>query len=585
MLRGEQMRQRRSELLQYAAIFTLALVVRLLHGLAVRREPMFGFPLVDEGLYWREAVRIASGAGTDPVFYWPPLFSHVLAALVRLFGTTAGAARFLLLVLSALAAPLIMKLARPAIGNVAALLAGTFVALYAPAVFYGAELLPASLVLLLNVLLLLTLLAAERNGRTHLFGLAGLLLGLSALAWPPILLLAPFLLFRLRRVKRGALVLAAGAVLAILPAMLHNARGGDFVPISSNGGINFYMGNHEGADGWSARAPELPNEPGQARWAGQALAEQARGRRVKPSEVSEFWFRRAAHWIGTNPGAAFRLLGRRLYAFSNDRDISDNLDFRATEERSLPLRVTPFRFGLLLALALPGIGVLRRTSSGRLLLLYGVAVSLPPLAFFVLGRFRLPLLPFLAIGAAAGLVSIVAALRGNWRRAVPSAALVLAVLVFSHAGFLGIATDTTWHYHYLRGDAFYRTGRLNDATQAYEESIRRNDRVPAVMNALGYLYAEQGVQLDRAETLIRTAIALEPGRRRYYLDSLGRVLFRQGKLEEAARALQTALPLLAPEEAATKAETLTHLAEVRAAQGRSLEADSLRTEAGRLVAR
>ena len=145
------MRNRRSEFWQDAAIMALALAIRLLHGLAVRGEPMFGFPLVDEGLYWREAVRIASGAAPDPVFYWPPLFSHVLAALVRLFGPSAAAARMFLLVFSAIAAPLTVRLARPVVGNGAALLAGAFVALYAPAVFYGAELLPASTILLINL--------------------------------------------------------------------------------------------------------------------------------------------------------------------------------------------------------------------------------------------------------------------------------------------------------------------------------------------------------------------------------------------------------------------------------------------------
>ena len=247
--------------------------------------------------------------------------------------------------------------------------------------------------------------------------------------------------------------------------------------------------------------------------------------------------------------------------------------------------MTPLRFGLLLALALPGIGVLRKTRGGTLLLVYGIAAALPPLVFFALGRFRLPLLPVLAVAAAAGLISIVAGFRRNWRRAAAPALLVCAVFLFSRTGFLGIGQDTTWHYHYLRGDAFYRTGRLVEATQAYEESIRRNDRVPAVMNALGYLYAEQGVRLDRAETLIRAAMALEPGRQRYYLDSLGRVLFRQGRLEEASQALQAALPLLAPEEAAVRAEVLIHLAEVRDAQGRRNEADSLRTEAARLGSR
>ena len=89
----------------------------------------------------------------------------------------------------------------------------------------------------------------------------------------------------------------------------------------------------------------------------------------------------------------------------------------------------------------------------------------------------------------------------------------------------------------------------------------------------------------RARASVREAIAREPEQQRYYLDSLGRVLSREGRFDEAAQALQGAIALLAPAEATVKAETLVHLAEVRAAQGHPAQADSLRAEAQRLLPR
>jgi tetratricopeptide (TPR) repeat protein len=571
-------------LIEDALLLALALAPRLLHGLAVRAEPSWGFPLVDEGLYWEDAARIASGGAMDPVFYRPPLLGYLLGGIVRLFGKDASAARFVLLALSGLAAPLTARLARPIVGRGAALLAGAFVALYAPAVFYGGEMLPASTVLLLDLAFLLALRTAE-EGRRVFFAVAGFLLGLSALAWPAILAFLPIALLRRRRGARGALLLLAGVFLAIAPTFLHNLRGGDPVPISSNGGVNLYMGNHEGADGWSARAPELPNEPGEARRAAEEIAERSAGRALAPSEISSFWTRRALGWIASNPAAAAGLFGRKLYALINDRDISDNIDFAATEEKSIPLRLSPFRFGLLFALFLPGIAALRRSDGGRLLLLYGFAAAVPVLLFFVVGRFRLPLLPVLAIGAAAGLVSVARSLRGGPVRAAPALLLVVAALLVSRSSLFGIGEDRTWHYHYLQGDALYRRGDIEGATRSFEESLRRNDRVPLTMNALGYLYAERGVELDRAERLIRGAIAAEPERRRFYLDSLGLVLFRKGRLGESAAAFEEALGLLPPEEAASKKETLLHLADVRKAEGKGGAADSLRAEASRLAPR
>ncbi|MFH1680792.1 MAG: glycosyltransferase family 39 protein [Candidatus Eisenbacteria bacterium] len=564
-------------------LFLVALAVRLAHGFAIRGEPMFSLPLVDEALYWQDALRAASGAAWEPVLYRPPLLPALLGALVRLFGESPAAARFVLLVLSALAAPLTAILAMPIIGRPGALLAGALAALYAPAVFYGAELLPASTVHLLNLLALLALLAAEEKRRLPLFALAGLLVGLSALAWPASLVLLPALLFRYRRDLRAFALVAAGTALAISPAFLHNLRGGDPVLVTSNGGINCYRGTHAGADGWSARAPDLPNEPGEAKRAARWIAERAEGRSLRPSEVSAFWSRRALGWIASSPGAAARLFARKVYALINDRDISDNIDFAATEETSLPLRLAPIRFGLLLALVLPGIAVLRRTRGGRLLLLYALSLSLVILAFFVVGRFRLPLLPFLAVGGAAGLLSIADAFRRGPARAASWLLIVVAALLVSRTGFLGIDEDRTWHYHYLRGDAFYREGNLDEATRAFEESIRRNGRVPLTKNALGFLYAEKGIELERAERLVREAIALEPERRRFYLDSLGLVLLRQGRLAEAAAALEEAIPLFAPEEAPSMAEALLHLAEAREAGGRPALADSLRSEAERLT--
>jgi tetratricopeptide (TPR) repeat protein len=73
-------------------------------------------------------------------------------------------------------------------------------------------------------------------------------------------------------------------------------------------------------------------------------------------------------------------------------------------------------------------------------------------------------------------------------------------------------------------------------------------------NDLGYLWADQNRKLDEAERLIRRAIDLDREEKRrgqsvnataqednaFFLDSLGWVLFRQGKLDEAVQILQEA---------------------------------------------
>ena len=49
---------------------------------------------------------------------------------------------------------------------------------------------------------------------------------------------------------RDALWLCAGVLLTVLPATLRNrVASGQWVPVTTNFGINLYLGNHAGADG------------------------------------------------------------------------------------------------------------------------------------------------------------------------------------------------------------------------------------------------------------------------------------------------------------------------------------------------
>ena len=62
---------------------------------------------------------------------------------------------------------------------------------------------------------------------------------------------------------------------------------------------------------------------------------------------------------------------------------------------------------------------------------------------------------------------------------------------------------------------------------------------PGINNDLGYLYADQGKNLEKAEEMIRLAVSREPDNYAY-LDSLGWVLFKRGKFQEARGPLEKA---------------------------------------------
>ena len=62
------------------------------------------------------------------------------------------------------------------------------------------------------------------------------------------------------------------------------------------------------------------------------------------------------------------------------------------------------------------------------------------------------------------------------------------------------------------------------------------------MNYLGYAWTEQGINLNKAEQLIRKAVSLRP-KDGYITDSLGWVLYQTSRFDEAVPILERAVRL------------------------------------------
>jgi dienelactone hydrolase len=101
---------------------------------------------------------------------------------------------------------------------------------------------------------------------------------------------------------------------------------------------------------------------------------------------------------------------------------------------------------------------------------------------------------------------------------------------------------------------------------------------PDLLNTLGFLYADENSQLDRAAALVRGALAVAPPDTPepvlgYYRDSLGWAMFRQGKLDSALTELEIANRL-----APNTPEIRDHLVETYDALGRRDAAEAILVE-------
>ena len=86
-------------------------------------------------------------------------------------------------------------------------------------------------------------------------------------------------------------------------------------------------------------------------------------------------------------------------------------------------------------------------------------------------------------------------------------------------------------------------GKDREARTLLEKALKIKPNDPGLNNNLGYLYTEQGIKLDEAERMIRKALAGKPVAA--FMDSLGWVLYKKGRLKEAAATFKKVLDLIA----------------------------------------
>src|SRR5436190_1966702 len=271
------------------------------------------------------------------------------------------------------------------------------------------------------------------------FATAGLALGVfvtnrpNALAWAVVLVVLLAVVPLSRKSLLRAAVLVAGLLVVLGPVAVRNrAVSGEWILVSSHGGLNFYIGNNADADGTYHAVPGIaPDIAGQVRDA-KTVAETAAGRPLRASEVSRYFYRRAWDWIVLRPGAALRLFLRKLAYCFNAVDLALNYSYAYYRRDEVTLlRVLVVGPWLLVPLGLVGlVAVPRRTGAhgfwiwAAFVPVYAVSVA----AFFVSGRYRLPLLVPLCVGAGAALVWLVEVARARRARPLLLAATALILL-------------------------------------------------------------------------------------------------------------------------------------------------------------
>ena len=123
-----------------------------------------------------------------------------------------------------------------------------------------------------------------------------------------------------------------------------------------------------------------------------------------------------------------------------------------------------------------------------------------------------------------------------------------------------------WFLYYARAISLERMKDWPRAEADFRRALELNPGQPQVLNYLGYSMVEMQINLDEALEMIEQAVAASPDSG-YIVDSLGWVLYRQGRYEEAVSQMERAVELLPVDPVVND-----HLGDVYWAVGRRREA-------------
>jgi 4-amino-4-deoxy-L-arabinose transferase-like glycosyltransferase len=501
---------------------------------------------------WARAIASGRPFGHDGPFYHSPGYAYVLGALYKIAGPHPMAAIVVQSVLGVGTVVLTALLGRRVFGDRVGIVAGLLVLASAPFYFFEVKLLDATLSTLLGTLaVFMALHRRDKGAAVHAFlaGVAGGLLGVVRAN----LLLVPFMIvliwgWELRTSRRRSSEVgayAAGALIALTPTFVHNLERGAFVPVATQGGFNFYLGNARGATGVFTDLPGTTGIISTQEAEADSMVNADLGRVLPPGQASKYWTRRTLSEIASDPMHWLHLIAKKAWLYVNRQEENVNGSLELEKEHVWVLRAMCVPFNAVFLLAVFGaIVAFRRRAGLETLAIPGtlfLATFLTCILFFVLTRLRLPAVPVLAVFAGVALVQAWEFWRDGRRVAVLVGVVIfLGLTAVTWKSPLGAPRNPAWEASLVieGAKALEKQGHADKAAAMFRLASQIN---PVSVEAL-LGEAEEAMRagdVNRTLSLYEQARGLAPERFAIH-NNLGILYYSLGRMSEAEVAMKEA---------------------------------------------
>jgi 4-amino-4-deoxy-L-arabinose transferase-like glycosyltransferase len=546
----------KSSFLAACIVFSLAFIVRLIYLYESSANPSFQTPIVDSKTYDETARAFAEKQVLGSNFFWQSFFYPFFLSMVYFFsGNSIIAAKVIQVLLGALTCALAYRLGEKIFGRQTGIITGFITAFYGPMFFYDSELLATGWAAFWAVVIVSLFLEVKEKDKSWHWFFLGLSSALGIITRPEFFLVffagCVWLWFRVPRelslVPRFGAVFA-GMALVLVPVGIAAAFAtGRFSIMSSSGGLNLYIGNNPNycetltirpGEEWDRLLIKLPSHHGMSKtiW-----------------DEDRFFKQQVMEYVKSQPLDFAKGLGRKTLELVCSREIPRNLNIYMFGRWSQLLRLLTwkvsgfgFPFGLIFPLAVLG-ATFNWKRIPALMMLFVVMYSLSIILVFVAGRYRVPMVPIIAILAASGLVSIAERVRSRkWRELILIAAVIVGTVLLSvlPGPFCEEQFDFKPEFYQFVGHGLIKRGHYDKAMECLSEALHLKPDYNETYFYMGEAFRGEG-KIDEAIKYYKKALGLK-------LDdfiecivhnNLGSALMEQGKVDEAIEHYKEALRL------------------------------------------
>ena len=343
---------------------------------------------LDQQRFDQFAIQISEGdiLGGRGIYSQSPLYPYLLALIYRLFGHSYFIVRIFQMLMGAGTCVLLYLIGKRIFNRMVGVISGIICSLYGVLIFYETELLRVTTTVFLTVLLIFSIMWILKSKKTAIWLIPGIVLGLLILCRPNNIILILFILawifyttLKNKKLLAGRFIcFFLGILFALTPLFIRNHIVGVNLFSMSSQGVNAFICGHDSRStgcGFYYIQDDTYSGKNQIQTCFNILK--------TAFKTPSIWFKQQA---------------KKFAAFWNGYEIPNNSNFYLSRKFSGLLSLPLPGFVFVASMGIMGIIVsIRNWQKYLLVYLIIIGCFCSVMAFYILSRFRQPIVPFLIL--------------------------------------------------------------------------------------------------------------------------------------------------------------------------------------------